>query len=292
MRTLCRYASDELKTGLTIYFARIKKEKTKNDYISALNEVMQECSKDFFLIKEADAISFLHHLEERAMKEQIKWSTLNNKLAKLHAVANFFADNPSLAPEDYRNPFSNPHQTNPLLEKNHVLSLLEIDACLKEASSSQELFLAISLAFRMGLTSSMIVSLKTEHFFMDKSGFAGVKIRGHIKKVPADILNLIDLHIKKTHIDGYLLQKENGKPFSERELQILFKSYISLPFTLQDIRNTSIAYMKKGGASSGEIADYMNITMPWLYRYDKIVDSLTFAAVDCHYIKVCPEEIG
>lgn len=289
MRTFCRYASKELKDGMDVYFKNIKKEKTKNDYISVLNEIMIDCEKDFFSIKEPDAVSFLHHLEERAMKEQIKWSTLNNKLAKLHAIANFFAMHPLLAPEDYQNPFFNPHQTNPLLEKNHVLSLLEIDTCLKEASASEELFLAIALAFRMGLTSSMIVSLKTEHFFMDKAEFAGVKIRGHIKKVPADILNLIDLHIKKTHIDGYLLQKENGKPFSERELQVLFKSYISLPFTLQDIRNTSIAYMKKGGASSGEIADYMNITMPWLYRYDKIVDSLTFAAVDYHYIKVCPD---
>ena len=88
----------------------------------------------------------------------------------------------------------------------------------------------------------------------------------------------------------YLFSNKKGNQLRIRDLERLYKKYVldnmDQQYTLQDLRNAAVVYMLKGGASSGMVADYINIDYGWMHRYNTAVSKLELAAVDFSNIRI------
>lgn len=278
MKPFSQYASDTFKFGMSEYLSRLKRDKSKNDYITVLNDLMDFCQKDFLEISSDDAFSFLHKLEEDANHNRIKWNTLNNKMARLHTISNYFVQQDYFS--DYNsNPFDNPHRLNQnrMLHSGQILSLSEIDQFLSYAKSNDNLYLASCMVLRMGLTSTELTNLRLSHFFLS-DGSCYLKLPRRTILVPGDIKNLLDHMVKKNQLSDYLLIKSQSSRLTLRELQLLCQQ-VPMNVTFPILRNTCIAYAFKGGAVTSDICDYLGITDAWLYRFDEVVSDIHYPAM-------------
>ncbi|SFO68808.1 hypothetical protein SAMN04489757_17110 [Anaerocolumna aminovalerica] len=98
-------------------------------------------------------------------------------------------------------------------------------------------------------------------------------------------MSLLVRYVNHTGEREYLFYNKKNSVLRVRSLETLLKNAllkaeIDKPYTLQDIRNASIAYMIHSCAKSNEIADYAGVSDRWIYRYDKIIDELNYAPCD------------
>lgn len=277
MKEFSSYASDYFKQGMSAYLSKLKREKSRNDYVTVLNDLMNLCKKDFLEIDSDDSFSFLHKLENDADNKLISWSTLNNKMARLHTISNYFVGLEFYS--DYiENPFENPHRLNQdrMLHDGQILSVTEIDKFLEYAKANDNVYLASCIVLRMGLTTTELIGLKLSNFFMGPDNICYMNLPHRTVAVPGDIKNLLDHMIKKNALSEYIFIKDKSLRLTSRELQALCKELVPMNFNLQDLRNTCIVYAMKGGATAADISEYLGITDAWLYRYDNVVANVHF----------------
>lgn len=67
-----------------------------------------------------------------------------------------------------------------------------------------------------------------------------------------------------------------------------------LSYTMQDIRNASIAHMLHGMADPNDVAAYVGISERWLFRYRDVLNTLDKAPCDyqCFQLKYDHKENG
>lgn len=284
----CSYAERQSQIALSMYLDTLKNERTKREYIRLCNNIMEFCQKDFFALTEQDAFDYLHSLESMVSAGSLKISTLNTKMAVLHSISNYMLQHPSITPEDYlQNPFWNPHRLNGkrMLNMSHILSVNEVDVLLSEAKSSPMVFLAIALAFRMGLSTSEMLTLRLKDFFQDAENEYGLHLSRRTVKVPKDIIDLLDRLVAQGICKDYLFPGRRGGHISLQFLLAEYRRCVSSSYSLQDLRNSFIAYSFFGGANATQIAEYLGITQPWLTRYQEVVQLLHVdSAVDYQHI--------
>ena len=304
-----RNLSEKFETYIwPVYTTRSKNtEKTRNNLHMFLDKLAKFSQKDLLEISDADAIQFSEYLYESMNKGKWKPSYIKVMLISLRKFYQFL--------HDYRyefldrgievpsfNPFDAVTITIPdkvLLTAEDLPNLQQLDLLLEEsAKTNRALYLAISLAAKMGLSVSEISNLrksnvgymKEELMFSPLEGDSekhlyiclnAVGEHGKTKrylKVPKDleiVLNESLEFMEKENADAQnyvILYKE--RHYSDRTMQYQLKKLCEKcqikQITFQDLRNLAVFLMKDGGADQADIAHYTGQEGRWLTRFSGV----------------------
>lgn len=274
----------------------LKTEKAKGDYFALVKDLCQFTGKDMLEIGPDDARAYADVLAKKRAEGKLAQSTVNVRMARLHSVYRFLA-------EDYLetgmmdNPFSLVvvPQISEQIPEDKIPKPEELDRILAYAKSNPQLHVAVSMVIRCGFTVGELCSIRRDALIEDARGNHGVRFTyRNIErwvKLPDDVTSLIDGFVcKEAIMSEYLFSNKKGNQLRIRDLERLYKKYVldnmDQQYTLQDLRNAAVVYMLKGGASSGMVADYINIDYGWMHRYNTAVSKLELAAVDFSNIRI------
>lgn len=277
---------------------KLKRNKTRNDYLFNINSICDYFRKDFLDITSSEAQKyFLHLSNDKGNPLTIK--TLHAKLSSLRSISEFIYENREKygLSKYYQNVFYNVslEEFDYYIDKEKIPTIEEMDQLLQACENDDMLFLIFSFILRCALTASEACSLTPKMIRVDarNHGFITFNKRNKYRyvKIPEDVMNLLTKYISKYGEHEYLFYNKNGKPLSIRSLQTRLKSKlldagIDKPYTLQDLRNAAIAYMLKCGAKSKDIAEYTGISDRWIYRYNNVIQELEIAPCDYVHFKI------
>lgn len=270
--------------------------RTQRDYFTNVCSICDFLKKDFLDISYKDAQYYFDHISQT---QQLKVSSLNAKLASLRSISTYILKNIDRDKYDIDSNFTNVFsrviitaQDN-YIKKDSIPTPKELQLILESASSNDMLFLILSLIIKCSLTVSQVCNLKPSQIATDAAerGFIifsnGPKTR--FVKLPTDVMELLISYTNSYGVNNFLFYNKHNKPLRPRTLETLFQSYLSKSeiqksFTLQDIRNASIVYMLKGGASQSAVADYIGVSNRWMFRFNQVIDELDNAP--CDYLNI------
>ena len=249
------------------FFSKLKPE-TQATYSMVINAAMNYCSKSFEDISADDARAFDKYLCDREEKGEIKHTTHVTHISILRSLGDFIAKCSFI--DDYVNPFDSiiVKAVDEELSSSDIPSLDKVEMLLAACNDNDRLI--FSLAAKCGLSTSEICSLKDSDVFTDEEGvLRGVTIRSGSRyhrniKLPEDVLSLLSFHLRQG-VSEYLFVNRRNNQMKPRDLQRKLQRYlteIGIPseFTVEDLRHCAIVYMKAGGATDNEIADYIGIS--------------------------------
>lgn len=303
------------------YQARSKSTgKTQANLHLFLKQFSDFAKKDVLVMQAEDAKVYTEHLYEAIRKGKRKGSYVKVMLLSLRKFYTFlieyryeFGDRGITVPK--HNPFEGvvigiPDKVE--LTSEDLPSLSDLDALLEaSANTNQSLFLAISLAAKVGLSISEISNLSPSMvgYMRDEQNFQAVTgtskkhlyiclnaigEHGRTKRylqVPEDIEELLNLDLTSDFntTNPYLITYK-GKHYSERTMQYHLKELcqqIGLKqITFADLRNLAIFLMKEGGASTQEIAKYTGQEGRWISRFSGVSASKIFNAASYSRINI------
>lgn len=264
--------------------------RTQRDYLTNICLICDFLKKDFLDISYMDAQFYFDHLSQ---SRRLKVSSLNVKLASLRSISSYILKNIELFNVDvsFTNVFSkvNITPTDNYIKKESIPTQSELKLILDSVSSNDMLFLIVSLIIKSSLTVSQVCNLKPSQIVLDGADrgciiFSNGK-KTRFVKIPSDVMDLLVSYANTNGVNDYLFYNKHMRPLRPRTLETLFQSHISQSelqkdFTLQDIRNASIAYMLKGGASQSAVADYIGVSGRWMFRFNQVIDELSDAPCD------------
>ena len=290
------YLSDLFKNEIWPLFSKtLNTKKSKSDYYSLLCDISSYAKKDFLLLSDTDAQSYFNHLLMRVSNGKQSEKTVRVKLARLRSVSNFTLRHSYLfeLQQSYvHNPFQNVNlpTAEEYLTKKNVPSIEEMDDILSLAKKNYELYVILSLIIRCGLSAGEICSIKYTDFVQDAAGNVGISYQyrnlTRYVKVPADVLTILQDYIGDTDVadSEYLFCNRRKNQLRVRDLERLYLKFVPTDvqphYTLSDLRNGSAAYMLLCGASAKEVSEYINISIEWMRRFDKVLPELQRAACD------------
>lgn len=266
--------------------------RTQSDYLANICSICDFLKKDFLDISYMDAQFYFDHLSQ---SRRLKVSSLNVKLASLRSISSYILKNIehdkfNIDPS-FTNVFSkvNITPTDNYVKKESIPTQSELKQILDSISSNDMLFLIVSLIIKSSLTVSQVCNLKPSQIVLDGADrgciiFSNGK-KTRFVKIPADVMDLLVSYTNTYGVYDFLFYNKHMRPLRPRTLETLFQSHISKlelqkDFTLQDIRNASIAYMLKGGASQSAVADYIGVSGRWMFRFNQVIDELSDAPCD------------
>jgi len=201
-------------------------------------------------------------------------------------------------PESFQNVFfsvSLPGYEN-YYTKEDILSVEEIDELLGRArKNSSQMFLAIALILRCGLTLSEVCRLSKDNLLIDASDQCYIRFQKAGKEryiaVPKDVLPYLYEAEATIHATGALFTNSRGNVLSPRGLErgiaaLVRGSSLEKKVTPQTLRTTSVAYMLEGGASGEEVAHYTSVDGRWIYRFNKVIDEIRPAPCELSHIRI------
>ena len=119
-----------------------------------------------------------------------------------------------------------------------------------------------------------------------------------IVKVPDDVKILVLSYCENHgYHSGPVFFNKRGKPMQYHALYDMIRDAMQnagLSYTMQDIRNASIAHMLHGMADPNDVAAYVGISERWLFRYRDVLNTLDKAPCDyqCFQLKYDHKENG
>ncbi len=295
MITDCPYLSEPFLTQVWEQFKpHLKRKKTQNSYLSFIKNLSNFCQRDFLEITSDDVD---HYFAQRLSEENgpgIK--SLHTMLSAYRSVASYIQEHKDeVSMPCYASPFDEcelPPYTD-VFHSTDVIRIKDFDKLLQTAKEDSQVYLALCLAFRCALTVSEILGLKVNQVTMYRDGSGQVVIpqaggRMRYVKIPADVMDVIVRDFSHLSPESNLLLNTYGHPMSARTLQTrvkqcVMRSEIFHPYTLQDLRNSALIYMRKGGATDEELSTYAGTTGRWLYRF---TDEVIPLEAPCDYVAV------
>lgn len=281
----CAYLSKQFLDIWELFrIHHLKNKKTAYEYMIVINSICSTLCCDFLAIDADGARRFFNELAVRSKTEKKKLSvkSINNRYSVLRSVASFIVDNKErFHLDDYSNVFLEVdiEHYSEMVDPCAIPTLEQLDILLESVKSDPMLYCIFCLVIRCGFSASDICMLRSDHIFCDDSGRA-VAIIPHGKKnrsivIPPDVLNLL----KKYSVEDtdYLFRNRRNNPLTYKTLSLYVREAVraaGFSFTLQDMRNASIAYMLLGGANYNAAASYYGISERWMYRYKNVIDTL------------------
>jgi len=243
--------------------------------------------KSVFAATKSDASKYIEHLHAKIANEQLE----EKYCACLFFELRTFYDRALICELVKNNPFSgceNPFRFPEKLFLEDLPKLSDVDMLLNACSEQPDIYAAVLLAFRMGLTTSEIVNLEKKSFCLDeKRGNIYLKMwrwaDGEKKElflyVPRDIVAPLKMQNDATPTDYpyFFRSKKTKKPLVKRGLQLkLEKVQEGLPISIQfsQLRSLCLYLMLMEQVPVQNICRYAGIRGDWLTRYDEIPKDL------------------
>lgn len=281
------YASNVMFNRIWIdYIAHFKSEITIASYESDLDEVMNYFEKDFLEIYREDVKKYYEMLQKKVEDGTIKASTLAKKFRELHSVARFICDNR----EHYgiSNEFQDCYEEYlRFLAKQEKytksIPIEHMDQLLEAAQGDRMAYTILTLLYRVGLSSTEIISLKKEHFAMYDNGiYVTVEGRRNASYIPEDVFVIIEQYFLyreqeqkvDREISDYMFVNRRGNPLNLMYVSRMMKKYTEkagIPsYSAESIRNTCGVNMFAYGATSQQVAAQMGVTQMQIHRYHNL----------------------
>lgn len=287
--------SNDFMTLWELFSRSLKKSKTRYEYMLAINMICEYCNCDFLLITYEMADRFFHFLVK---ERHLGIKSISSRLSYYRSIGSFITENKTLIDlNNYTNPFDAilADSYSEYLTPESIPTLKELDHLFVCSKNNDMLYLILALILRCGLAASEICPLTAESFQMDSFERMYISIKkpsqSRIVKVPDDVKILVLSYCENHgYHSGPVFFNKRGKPMQYHALYDLIRDAMQnagLSYTMQDIRNASIAHMLHGMADPNDVAAYVGISERWLFRYRDVLNTLDKAPCDyqCFQLK-------
>ncbi|WP_026653441.1 tyrosine-type recombinase/integrase [Butyrivibrio proteoclasticus] len=256
--------------------------RTRDEYISYINLLVNRQCKDFIDITEEDARSYFNYLGSKLDSGSMTRKTVGVRLSCFRTIASFLEDKI----EEYRNPFINivRPEISPDINPNRIPSMEELDMLMSASRTDPKSFLIMALATRMGLSVTSILSLNrgsivkegsiTYLYFASKNDFKG---NSYIP-VPEDVAVILDDYVSQlSDEDNVLFKNKRGNRMNLQNVDKIVRDLVKTTgiktnYTMKDFRNRAILEMAAHGASLNDLKAYTGLSDVRLDTFMKHTD--------------------
>lgn len=269
------------------FIQKFRSVRSVDNYRYILNDFYRFTGRSFELCQTSDAKEYdkyLEQLEYATDSRKIKHSTHVEKISTLRSIGDFI-ESCNFIP-GYENPFNQVivKAVEPDLASNDIPTVEDLERLFNAATDSPMDFLLFLLAGKCALSISQICALTMNDLAENLDGeLSGLILRNgrysHTILLPDDVLAALKNYLDVKSPSDSLFVNKRHTPLKKRDLQRIIKRYteklsdeLYMPgLTFQDLRHAAIKYMKIGGATDEEIAQYTGISTPGMFsRYNKI----------------------
>lgn len=281
------------------FAVQLKNERTKVNYFSIICYICDYAKTDLIQLSVNQAQEYFNSLLHGTGK-RLSIKTIHSRLYALRSIYSFLIEHKN----DYELPYSfhnifdkvNIPEMNPSIKSEDIPSMEEMDRLLEVTKNDFMMYLILSLVFRCSLSASEVCNLKMKQLGKDRRERNFIvfhdKKKERYVKLPEDIMSLLNGYLATlSDQKEYLFYNKRDNVLKVRNLESLMKKYViaaklSKEFTIQDIRNASIAYMLASGAETQDVAKYAGVDVQWMYRYNDVITELDLQPVDLVNIQI------
>lgn len=277
---------------------KLKNKRTVENYFSIYCMICDKAGCDFLDLNHAQVQDYFDSLRDEGLSK----TTILSRLSAMRSISDFIISKKTTfgLPEDYHNVFYHIRVDFPdeMIKRTDIPSMQELNDILLAADGDMLMKLIFSMVIRCGFTASEVCKMKVSQIREDADGRFCVVFQERDKiryvKLPEDVVDILMMYKKQLPLSAeYMFYNKKNFVLKVRNLETLVRKYvrkagISKDYTIQDIRNGALCYMKAFGAKDADIADYVGIEERWMYRYDKVVDELNLQPVDLVKIRIIP----
>ena len=295
----CTYASDKLSNAIWPDFtAHFQSESTSVTYLSDMKEIMEYNKKDFLELNSDDVADYYADLKKRVEAKLIQPSTALKKMREAHSFSEYIMENktkyevkPSF--QDYFFPYIGKMEAQRKFA--HTVPVEHVDRLLEASEPDLMAYTIITLIFRMGLTSSDIIGLKTENLSVYENAVVmDLPTRKDSFFVPSDVVEVISCYLQKSQDQEYMFCNRRGSQLNTMYISRMMKKYTEkagIPaYSARDLRNTCATAMFAYGADDKQVAEQMGTTCIQIRRYKNLSykDTLKKEMADLVKLKIQP----
>ena len=260
------------------FISHFKNIGTAASYQSDLMEIMEYLEKGFLEITNEDVKEYFNYQMSKVDQRILQPSTLAKKIRELNSFSSYIVENREYLKVDasYENHFS------PYLKKVNKISKFansipteQIDQLLNAAQDDIMAYSIMSLLYRMGLSSTEIIELKTENFAAYDNGvYLKVKDREDACFVPEDVYKIVLEFLEQTggQDQEFLFLNSRGNQLNTMYISRLMKKYTTLAgipsYSAEALRNSCVYTMFSYHAKPEQIAKEMGVTDSQIRRYN------------------------
>lgn len=298
------YFSQEFLDVLDAYKLEIFNPRTYSEIRKAVSNICNFCKKDFLQLDGSD----VQHFFDDMCSRNLSLKTISTRKSFYVKLSSFIAERfPEL---NYFNPFAalQPISVdNSRISLAHIPSLEEVDAVLQASRKDITAYTILTLAFRVALTASQLLSLKSDYIHI-KEGVMYLQfppdIYGQemIVTLPRDVADVLAEYlavkgISENSSSQFVFLNKRGRNMSLRNLDKMTQKYVSLsnvekPYTLRDLRSRSILDMvsavKVTNGDIEKVGDYVGIKGLRLGVYAKAIPALDLCPAELVNLTVKP----
>lgn len=254
--------------------SRFKSPTSEASYKSDILEFCRFTEKDFDETLSIDVQNYYEHLRLKVKKGMISTLTMTKKFRELHSLSHFiieeFSDQVSLN-EDYF------YQYLKLLDKEkefaRSIPIEHMDKLLQAASIDLNVYTMLVFMYRVGLSSTEIISLKSDHQFLvyDNGIYFYVGDRREPCYIPGDAWQIILKYLQSREDHEFLFYNRSGNPLNTMYISRMMKKYCALAgipsYSAEALRNCCAYNLFAYGATDKEVAEQMGRTTHQIKRY-------------------------
>lgn len=301
MRKPSVYLSDQFLLHIwPEYSLKLMNKRTRENYFSIVCMICDYTKTDFLELTHVQARSYFDSLlAHQPGKRRVALSTISSRLSALRSVSTYIVENKDRynIDENYTNVFLyiDLPENSEYLDKEDIPTIKELDKLLIAASDNPMMYLIFALVIRCGFTAGEVCKMKVSQICEDAANRFSVvfheKNRTRYVKIPDDVVPIL-MNYKKfiPNTSEYMFYNKRGYVLKVRNLETLVNKYVSKAglsnYTIQDIRNAAICYMRASGADELSVADYVGVEARWMYRYDYVIQELDMQPVDLTKIRI------
>lgn len=296
------YASELLCQHIwTDFIVHFKSPTTEASYAADLSEIMDYFEKDFLEIRKSLVVEYFEMMQNKITQKVIKPQTVAKKFRELHSFAEYICNNRGKyrVDDEYQDEFYPFLKT---LEKQKKFAksvpIEHIDRLLQVAECDIQAYTIIVMLYRVGLTSTEVVQLKTDDFAVYENGmYVAVEGRKKLCYIPDDAAIIVESFLKQRKEMMYLFYNSRGNQLNLMYISRLLKKLekkAGIPeYSAETIRNTCGFTLFAYGVKSEQVANQLGVTEMQIHRYKNEVysDQIQQAANQLVKLKVMPPEI-
>ena len=297
MREKSNYMTDYFMEHIWAgYACTLRLKRTQANYFTAVCNLCDYAKTDFMDITGEQALSYFEARRRAIPQPAVK--TMHTWLSCYRTLGRYIMANKTRisGAKDYHSPFdaifldnySDDIDTKNLPTCDQLKKIMETAAMQQDGG---QMYLILLFATKCAMTAGEILSLTPQKIQLDAAGRGFIAFRDkkrqneRIVKVPDVIMDFLNEHADIYSMRKTLFLNARGGALSDRSMQNYVRRVMEIaempkPYTLQDLRNLSIAKMLFYGASEEETAAYVGIMPGWMYRYSRILPELENAPCD------------
>ncbi len=273
------YASRKVRFEIWPDFtAHFKSETTAGSYSADIDEIMNDFQKDFLEISKKEIENYFQKMQKQVAEGILKPSTVAKKFRELHSFAEFICENREKYKVDIK--FEDgfyPYLKKVVKQEKYAKSIPaeHMDKLLGAAKKDPMAYTILTLLYRVGVSSSEIVSLKEQDLAAyDNGAYMTVQEREDVLYLPEDVFLVLEQYMREKSDSEYLFVNSRGNPLNLMYISRMMRKYTEkagIPsYSAESVRNTCGINLFAYGAKPEQVAAQMGITEIQIHRYQNL----------------------